>query len=593
MVSNLQFADNLISFTATDAAGNTAVRSVTITCLPPPPLTLAVSPKVVTETECGDITLTIDHVYPVGTSVAVEQLLDLDRDGAADSSEPVVRRFLVSDGSRADSPNIPGDFDGTADGKMTVVLNGQFINDRYHAVGQYVFSARTAIDSASDVLSVMETVQPQELHGTVRDSQGAPVGGSLVALLDGWGRSFGFALTDMAGQYRFNVKAPGEYLPVPMAQGYVCERIASSSVTVASGQIAGQDLTLAKGNRQVTGRIIDAETSMGLAGVQVRAENERYLAVAMTLADGSFNFGLPDGDYRLTVEVRPGDGLAAHGCLGSVQPQQTISVGSDLSGLELPVSPGAALVCGVVTTAVGVGAGGIPVQALAADGSGATSEAVSDGQGNFCVALSAGNPWQLALNDAAAQGAGMIGTLGTTDSPNLTVYPIDSRVAGTVKDESGQPVAGVEVVASHGSGAGAAVATDGSGRYLLGISSVPEGDWLLVAYGEDFNYEPVDPVNVTAVPGQTATRDFTLFQPRLINTIVVTKAVYDPRKKVLSVEATSNHDNAQLQAVDYGPMKFSKLLKGIYYWTFSGVVASKPATVTVSGPEGAVTTAVP
>ena len=78
----------------------------------------------------------------------------------------------------------------------------------------------------------------------------------------------------------------------------------------------------------------------------------------------------------------------------------------------------------------------------------------------------------------------------------------------------------------------------------------------------------------------------------MVNTIEVTKAAYDSRKKVLNVEATSNYANAQLLVVGQGPMTFRRLSKGKYYWTFTRSLSVKPATVMVSGPEGSVTAVV-
>ena len=104
--------------------------------------------------------------------------------------------------------------------------------------------------------------------------------------------------------------------------------------------------------------------------------------------------------------------------------------------------------------------------------------------------------------------------------------------------------------------------------------------------------EGVNTFSVTATDGisQYSAPSITVdYQPvQIINTIVVTEASYDKRKNVLTVKATSNYENAQLQVDGYGPMTFTKLFKGKYYWTFSTVLSVKPATVTVSGPEGSV-----
>jgi hypothetical protein len=74
--------------------------------------------------------------------------------------------------------------------------------------------------------------------------------------------------------------------------------------------------------------------------------------------------------------------------------------------------------------------------------------------------------------------------------------------------------------------------------------------------------------------------------PEVPNTISIASAVYHLRKNTLNVTATSSYPDAQLHLDDFGPMSFSKLLKGNYYWTFDGNVPVVPGIVTVSGPEG-------
>ncbi|WP_432823473.1 hypothetical protein [Trichloromonas sp.] len=681
-VTGLVPGDNLIQAIAADSVGNVAMEQVTITYQPPPPLTLAVSPAVIAETEQADIRLTVTNLVPAGARVTVEQSLDLNQNGVVEAEEPLVRRFSVVDGVMASDPNVPGDGDGSSDGTISVVINGQFVNDRYHAAGEYLFTVQSAAGADIEGFSVVETVQPQVLSGVVRDLQALPVGGALVELLDAWGRSFGFAMTDAAGQYRFNIELPGDYLPVPMAAGYVYDHAAAARVTVTAGQQVVRDLVLDSGAHQVSGRVLDAASLAGLSGVLVRAENARYLATTMTAADGSYRFGLPDAVYSLSVQARPGDGVASLGALGASVPQLILNVSANRTDQDLLILPGTSLSCGTVATSVGAGVAGVPVQAVDTAGSEGLAEALSDVQGNYCVALAVDGAWRLGLNDRLAQGARLVGTLATPGSPDLTVFAVDAWVSGSVRNDSAQPVAGVLVAANHPAGAGAATKTNADGRYLLGLSTEPAGDWSLQADAEELGYEMVPPVTVAPRYGQTLVQDFTVIQPveplsldvdavqtpteqssqtlsgnrsinaavlvsvdtaaevgvvsyptattwtcpvthlaegvnlltlsatngaevtlpqvvsieyrpvQTANSIVITSAVYDARKKVLKVNATSGYGNAQLQVDGYGPMTFSKQFKGKYVWVFAESVASRPSEVTVSGPEGSLTTSV-
>lgn len=590
-IEHLRGGDNLFTFTATDAAGNQAVNSATITYVPPPPPTLTVTPAVISTDEQADVTLKIGNLTLPGATAIITLALDLDGNGRLGPGEPTVRQFSVTDGVAHGNLNIISDDDGSADGQITARLNYRFVNDRYHAAGQYVITVDTLQGQANEAFAVILDSQLPHLEGQVRSGQGAPVHGALVELHDPWGRSHGFAVTDAAGRYRFNIRQPGDYLPVPLADGYVFDRGVAPATKVVSGEAATQDLVVLAGDRQVSGRVRDEGSAVGLAGVLVRAESSRYLAAAMTAADGSYHLRLPDGEYGLWVETRPGDGLASHGYVGSQAPLQTIKVDGDLIGRDLSVSRGTDLLCGKVRSAVGVAIDGAPVLAVAADGSGQLAEAHSDLQGAYCMVLAAGVTWQPGLHDLKAYGVDLVGTVVASGGPDLTVYPVDARIAGTVRDAAGQPVAGVTVKASHVDGVVTAVDTDRDGRYLLGVSTGPIGDWILTVFGEKSGYAAVLPLALSVTGEATVTQDFTL-APLMVNTISVIKASYDARKKVLAVEATSNYENARLQVDDYGPMTFSRVFKGKYYWTFSKNLAVKPAVVNVSGPEGAVTATV-
>lgn len=582
---------NSYSFLATDAAGNATTCSVSIVRLPPPPPLLTVTPAMIARNEAADVLLALDNAGPPGTTVMITQVLDLDGNGLADADEPVVRRFFVTDGVAPDNPNLPADGDGSANGSIVTVLDYRFVNDRYHAPGRYLFTAATPAGDAVAGLNVAAIAASQSLGGTVRDEQGQAVGGILVELRDSWGHGFGFALSDVEGGYRFDLENPGDYWPLPMAEGYLADLSAVTPVTIAVGRTVTRDLVLARGARQVSGRVVDAAALTGLAGVLVRAENSRYAAATMTATDGSYRLTLRDGEYGLSVESRPGDGLASHGYPGTQMPLRAVTVAGDLPGCDLPVVSTSLLVCGRVATAAGAPVGGVPVQAVAIDESEWLAEAYTDMRGTFCLPLAAADGWRLQLREADAYGIGLVGTWGESINRTLTVYPVDAWVTGHVRDVSGRPLAGIALTIAHDNGTVTTVRTDIDGRYLLGISAEPAGVWRLDVAAAEAGFAPFSPVTLNAVRGMTESRELTLF-PLMTNTIAVTRAAYDARKKILTVEATSQHANAQLQVDGHGPMVFSRLFKGVYYWTFSRDLPVKPATVTVSGPEGVKTATV-
>lgn len=164
--------------------------------------------------------------------------------------------------------------------------------------------------------------------------------------------------------------------------------------------------------------------------------------------------------------------------------------------------------------------------------------------------------------------------------PSLTVSPVTSPTSESTQLINGTVEAGATLlVATELSPLPAAIATSNGAWSYAAALQVGENALSFTAT-DGVGNATIRSVNVVreAIP--------------LANTIVITKAAYDARKKVLNIEATSNYQDAALHVDGYGPMTFSRLFKGKYYWTFSRGMTSSPATVTVSGAEGSRTATV-
>lgn len=240
---------------------------------------------------------------------------------------------------------------------------------------------------------------------------------------------------------------------------------------------------------------------------------------------------------------------------------------------------------------------GIPVRGVLDDGSGLIAHAVTSVSGNYTLGLMNDDSWSVSLLDAAAQGVGYVGdrpspvqaASGQTAIDNLTVYPIDAWVTGTVSDSNNQPVANMSVdVTSASSGVIVEGKTVADGTYRLGV----QGDvWEISLSAESLGYEPVSPVQTSVALGETSVVDFTvLLLPQQVNTLTITKSQYTVRKTTLVVDASSDYQDANLVLEFAGatvPMVFKKLFKGKYLWSYTSTnVPSAPATVTVFGSEG-------
>jgi hypothetical protein len=590
----------LLHSRATDRTGNVEPLNpgVTVTFGSYLPAKLSVTPDTISQGVSTAVALTVAQFDPAVPAIPIKLVRDVGGDGSP-VNDPFVRLFAVQDGIASNDPNVPGDQDGQVNGRIVTTLNFNYLNDVQMVPGDYVFVADTSPAAVAARFTVTAASQPQTIQGYVLDPQGVSLGGATVQLLDKWGQSHGYAFTDSAGHYLFNVAAPGDYLLLPTRENFAFAKANLVPRPLTAGQQLTVDLPMVAGTYTVDGQVRDAGSSAQLAGgILVRAESSQYVAAPMPRAYGSYGIDLPAGEYQLYADAYTTQGAAAQGYMGSRAPLGQVTVTATSTGNHLPLSRATTLVCGQVCDSANLGVAGLVVEAVSGNGSGRFATAVTDGEGHYCLGLMNDGNWQVALNDSADQPLGYVGTAvagvtataGPFNGVDLTAYPVGGAIGGSVKEET-QPVAGLAVKATCATtGVVVTGRTAADGSYCLGVHT---GAWQIALAAEALGYEPVAPATVTVDDGGAASWNFAVSKPvRPANTIAITKAAYDTRKKVLNVEASSSYQNANLQVVGYGPMTYSRLSKGKHYWVFSQGMATKPATVTVSGPEGSKTATV-
>lgn len=599
MATSLLEGDNLLCFTATDAAGNHLSKTVTLTYLPPPPMSAALLPALIPENMSADVMLSVANLRPIGGTIEVEQQLDLNRNEVADAGEPVVRRFTLTDGLIDSDQNVPSDSDGLANGVIEARLSYQLVNDRFHAPAACLFRVAGDNSSTAAVFEVEEVSEMQAISGQVTDALGQPLQGAFVALTDSWGRSYGYAVSNDIGQYWLQVETPGEYRVVPLAEGYHFDLDHSAALSLLAGQVlTSTDLQLQSGSHHFAGQVVDEGTGLGIPGLLVRAaDNAGAMAAGLTAADGSYSLLLPAGTFEVSVNAIAGAGPSGKGYLVPESPLLAVEVGADSSDNEIPLVAADGLIAGRVLDAAGLPIDGVPVQASCVDECG-TAYGESNALGDYTLGVRTGHLWRVSLLDDVAQPLGLVGpdlpeleaTSTLTMAPDLTVTPVDGWIEGLVSDEVGNPVANVTIQAVNSVTESLVVTrTNRDGRYRLGIDA---GPCLVDVSAGSAGYDLPEPVEVVVTSGQVVVEDFLLTQVSLANTIEVSSAVYNIRKSTLTVTASSTNPDAQLILEGYGPMTMTKALKGVYTWVFSESVATAPATVTVSGPEGSATVSV-
>jgi alpha-tubulin suppressor-like RCC1 family protein len=473
---------------------------------------VTVTPTSLIASEKGEISLEVSYLVEAGGTIFVDQVADVNGNGAADSGEPVIRSFSVTDGVSLVNPNVPGDDDGSADGAISITLGYNNTLDVYHAPGAYVFRA-AASATAEAAFSVTPVAQSQTLAGTVTDGSN-PVAGALVQLTDKWQRPVAWAVTDALGNFLFDVPQAGEYRVVPMAFGFATPKTAILLVSVASDTtLTGVDLTLAAGTWQVSGQVYNAAGGEGISGVLVQAESADTLGIALTDALGNYELMLPAGDYAFTLPATSFANPAFRGfCLTGTE-GLNLGVTGDVTGNDFALTPGSTLLSGRVTDEFGLPVSGLPVVGLSMPSGQALAQSVTDADGNYALRLLVADNWAVTVEFASAQSLGYLAntlgglstTAGSLAGQDLVGHGIDTWLEGTVAGLSGDPLAGITVSLSDGATVQGAMVTANDGTYRFGVY---EGSWVVRAATEEAGYQAADGTIIVSTSGQTSVADF-------------------------------------------------------------------------------------
>ncbi len=474
--------------------------------------TLTLSAASLLADESADVALTVSYLNEA--SVVVEQVVDIDQNGAADAGEPVIRSFAVTDGTTSANPNVQGDEDGAINGTIATTLKYFDVLDRYHAPGAYVFRAVAGANVAEESFTIDPVGQPQTIVGIVTDGT-SPVPGAFVKLADKWRRPVAYAVTDSLGQYLFNVKNAGEYYLVPEAFGYSVAKSLIPFVDLSSGEHpTGMDLSVSQSGFAVSGQIYDNLSGGGVRGVMVSAESTETLCMTMTDAAGNYQLTLPAGEYQLNVAMADGASPAFKGYVAAAGQAPTVNVSGDLLGVNLPLDTAAIQVGGALLDEAGLPVTRIPVQASAGQAAETLAFATASSDGNFSLGLSPGTDWFISLENGAAQSLGYIGNVirdfststGPLSGNDIVAHTVDSWIDGTVRDGANAPLPGVPVIVrDEADSISASVKTADDGTYRLGVFS---GNWYVRAATEVLGYLPTEERSLIVNTGQTETADF-------------------------------------------------------------------------------------
>ncbi len=454
--------------------------------------TFSVTPAAVSNTYTGTITLQIGGLTNTET-VVVQKFLDLNTNGVIDGGDLLVQQFTLQDGTNfviggVTNFNVPGDLNA-ATGAITATLNFQGGDFMQNIVGRYLYKLSSPAGHFAPVTNLFTVTNfpfPQWITGNVVSNNTSTVVSNAVVILmtAAEGVGVGGTVANNAGNYII-AAPPGAYSLAAFKSNFVVNMGTPPVVTLTSMLPVTTNIMMTNASSSISGKLVDANNqTVGLPGVMVLANgNDGLVAVTFTDTNGNFTARVTAGGWNIKVDDTV---LIVHGYLGL---QNGTNVNAGATGVTLTVHKATALIYGSVKD--NLGNPFVALDVCAYDNNNLyQTEVYTDANGNYVVGvLGLGNSdswWVEANGDdtltnyvfSQENGNANINiNAGQAVLQNFTAILATNYISGTVKDNFGNPIAGVGVNASASiSGAWYQnyVDTDGNGYYSMNVAN---GSW--------------------------------------------------------------------------------------------------------------------
>ena len=456
---------------------------------------LAISPAAITNDFVGKVTLTITGLS-AGQTVRVERFSDLNGNGVVDlATDGVTRSFTVTDGQLpviggVRNLNVPGDDDGAVNGTIRVDLDQPGIDNVFGtASGSFIYRVSDPLNVFAPVTRTFTVAQKgysQGIRGRVTAAVGgAPLPGAFVVLLNANGNGIGGASADVNGNYSINT-LPGSYQIYALLPGYIVDG-ALASATVVTNQFTTNNQALATGAFTISGRITDATSGAGLAGLFTfwNSTNNLFSLGGPTDTNGNYSVAVSASQWQAEGN---GSGLAQ---LGYLRPDKltTNITSASAANVNFSVPKATALIYGTVKDNLNNPVNGVQTRANdQANLYGASGTSLAPGA-NYTLGVLAGTWYANVESDnlpagyLAPSSMNITLTAGQAVQANFVLRPVTARLLGRVVNLSGTPQSGLSIQAYPSNGGnGPQVVTAGDGSFDLGVIG---GSWTIQLHSDN------------------------------------------------------------------------------------------------------------
>jgi hypothetical protein len=502
-------------------------------------VTFTNTPTIISNTYSGTISLQIGSLTN-GETVVVQKFLDANTNGVIDAGDILWQQFNLTDGTNfviggVTNFYVPGDLNSTT-GAITAALNFQ-ADFSQTIVGKYLFklsSPSGRFAPMTNSFTVTNFPYAQKFTGTVV-SNGVAVPDAAVLLFQSTGGNnmnpVGGAMADNSGAYIIQAPA-GTYSLAAFKSNFVADVTMAANLGLGGGATLNTNLSLIAATQNISGKIEDASSSIGLPALLVPVQTKNgLLAVCFTDTNGNFNAGVNANQWGVGGDSST---LAICGYVG-LQNKTTIDTTTgSVSGVTIALPKATAFVYGTLKDNFGNPLPGVfPIEAYDNNNKIYQSDGYTDTNGYYVTGVVGGlgnsDPWWVDVDNKGSypdyifsqaafdQNGGTNIGAGQAVLANLTAILATNHITGHVKF-NGTNVIGVGVNANamiNGLNYQVQVDTDTNGNYSLNVA---DGDWNVGVFDccdndslENIlgsgNYQTPDDQNID-IDNNNATNDF-------------------------------------------------------------------------------------
>lgn len=429
-------------------------------------------------------------------------------------------------------------------------------------IGLFTFRSGgcTVEDSKAALVTVPDSncsggVPSAWIQGTVTDATtGQPIAGATVSAA---GIS---AITSDDGSYALNNVPVGQQTLNASADGFVPAQIA---VTVIGGQVLTRNIALRPQTGALSGFVINAFNGQPIAGAAVTVKGTNISAT--TGGDGSYTLtGLPAGAQTVIASAANYNSAEA----------TIIALADQAITQDFFLAPTVGAITGTVRNATT----NQPIAGATVTAGGVTTTTGASGAYTLNNVPAGAQTLSASATDFNPASLGVTVLAGQTVTQDIALAPQLGTVAGTVRDETLQPIAGATVTLG-----GATTTTGADGAYTF--NNVPVGAQTITASATNFRAASA---TATVVANQTTTQDFTLtrltgsIRGRITNAVTgqpIANADIDLLPFPLTFATSDAGGNYTMTDVPTGPQVILATAQG-YYAKLAVVTVTADQTVT-------------